>query len=117
MYVREKSIVTVLIWLIVGAVLVTALNSPFNNVDPLPLSAIMAFAAAFATRFIWSSALGVDAVIQGQMAGTEKRKHPEHSRVGQLLSHLDADEIDELRARLEAEEGGTASFDDLLRRR
>ena len=130
MYIREKSVVTIILWLLVcGAIVaITVAGSVFT--DPTPIGFFLAVAAMFATRFIWKSTDSIEALMREQMqqeinhyqqntgSTSQKIKRDGASRVGQLLDHLDDDEIEDLRNRLQTwDDDGAASFDELLAQR
>jgi len=129
MYIREKSIVTVILWfLVIGAIISVSVAGDF--VDPIALTFILAVAATLATRFIWNSTTQLEALMREQMqlqqqinnlqqqgvqAAAKPKREGNGNRVGQLLDYLDEDEIEDLRRRLKSwNDDGAASFEDLL---
>ncbi|MAS38086.1 MAG: hypothetical protein CL610_29085 [Anaerolineaceae bacterium] len=66
------------------------------------MTAMYALAATLCTWFIWRNA-GVEAYLAREAVQAEKAKR--RSRIEQFMEDLDADELDQLRARLADEEG------------
>jgi hypothetical protein len=68
------------------------------------VSAILMFAAVFATYFIWRNA-GLEAYLAREVIQAEKTKR--RSRIEQFMDDLDADEISQLRTRLSDDKGAS----------
>lgn len=133
MYMREKSVVTVILWFLVIGAIISVSVAGGSFADPIALTFILAVAATFATRFIWNSTTQLEALLREQMqlqqqinnlqqqrvqAAAKPKREGNGNRVGQLLDYLDEDEIEDLRRRLKSwNDDGAASFEDLLEQR
>lgn len=112
MYIRERMAATVAIWALLMVIMVVAIDAGRPEFTPVLIAA--AIAAAMATRSIWNATLGEDSSRSAQVsAGKLKRGQPRD--MGDLLNGLSDDEMDELRARIEAMDNEDAiSMDQLL---
>ncbi|MBZ0286955.1 MAG: hypothetical protein K8I30_05030 [Anaerolineae bacterium] len=70
------------------------------------VSAMLMFAAAFSTYFIWRNA-GLEAYLAREVVQAEKTKR--RSRIEQFIDDLDSDEITQLRTRLSDDKGASTS--------
>ncbi|MFW5772319.1 MAG: hypothetical protein ACOCZH_03265 [Phototrophicaceae bacterium] len=112
MYIRERMVVTVAIWALLMIIMVAAMD--MGRVEFTPVLITAAVGAAAATRFIWGANLDENMARSAQVH-TGKLKRGQPRRVDDLLDNLSEDEIDELRARIEAIDNEDAiSMDQLL---
>jgi hypothetical protein len=121
MYVRERMVVTIVLWIIIGVVLANATVMSSGSIVPLTL--IMMIGGALTTRVVWNGTLGLSAedrraAYHDQVAASsEKAKRT--NRVSRMLDGLSDDELDELRTRLMAEQDGeiNTTLEELLAER
>jgi hypothetical protein len=112
MYIRERMAATIAIWALLMVIMVVAIDA--GRPEFTPVLIVAAIAAAMATRSIWNATLGEDTSRSAQVSvGKLKRGQPRD--MSDLLNGLSDDEMDELRARIEAMDNEDAiSMDQLL---
>jgi hypothetical protein len=121
MYARQRTVVTIVLWIIIGVVLANATVMSSGSIVPLTL--IMMIGGALTTRVVWNGTLGLsaedrrDAYREETVINSEKAKRT--NRVSRMLDSLSDDELDELRARLMAEQDGeiNTTLEELLAER
>jgi hypothetical protein len=121
MYVRERMVVTIVLWIIIAVLLANA--TVMSSGAEVPLALIMMIGGALTTRFVWNGTLGLSAedrrAAYREETVTESEKAKRTNRVSRLLDTLSDDELDELRARLMAQEDGeiNTTLEELLAER
>lgn len=101
---------TLFIWIAFALVMVIAIaNAMFIDGGPLvALAIITAVAALGGTRYVWGS-------VQTAEPSRPAEKAKRRSRLERLLDEMDTDELEQLRARLMAEnDGEQVSIEDLI---
>lgn len=105
---RMRVAATMFIWLAFAIAMVLAIvNAMFLDTVALVFIVIaIAFAAASGTRAVWR---------QSAVAAPQAEKSKRRSRLERLLDEMDTDELEQLRARLMAEnDGEQVSIEDLI---